>query len=179
MRTLTLTAVTRSDFSVIHTKLTSADPATVDDLWLEAGDIFVERSNTRELVGLAALYEGPERFAIFPDLMIRVRPDLARLLPAFVAEYLLTEDMRSHFRRNASGTAGNMPKIDQRILSETPVPVPSLEEQAEIVGALGAVDRKSKVEEARRAALDSLFTSLLGGLMTARRRVDHLAAEFA
>src|SRR3954447_18945009 len=53
VRTLTLTAVTKGDFSEENTKLTVAKPDAVVDLWLRPGDLFIERSNTPELVGTA------------------------------------------------------------------------------------------------------------------------------
>jgi hypothetical protein len=46
VRTLTLTSVTRRDFSLQNTKVTVADPDKVRDLWLRPGDVFVERANT-------------------------------------------------------------------------------------------------------------------------------------
>src|SRR5262249_38179224 len=87
VRTLTLSAVTDSDFSERNTKLTAADRDQVRDLWLEPGDIFVERSNTPELVGTAALFRGVRTFAIFPDLLIRVRP-AENVLPVYVEAVL-------------------------------------------------------------------------------------------
>ena len=73
MRTLTLTAVTKGDFSIENTKLTVADPAKVENLWLEPDDLLIDRSNTPDLVGTTRLYRGPKEFAIFPDLVIRAR----------------------------------------------------------------------------------------------------------
>jgi hypothetical protein len=55
IRTFTLTAVTKGDFSDQNIKRTSAEPNRVRDLWVKNGDIFVERSNTPELVGTARL----------------------------------------------------------------------------------------------------------------------------
>lgn len=132
VRTLTLTAVTMGDFSEKNTKMTVADPARVRDLWLEPGDILVERANTPELVGTARLYRGPKHFAIFPDLLIRVR--LADgVLPTFVEHALSTESARSVFRQAAQGIAGSMPKIDQDTVERLPLPVAPTAEQHRIV----------------------------------------------
>src|SRR6266496_4478863 len=73
IRTLALTAVTRSEFTESNTKHTVADPSRVRDLWLRPGDILVERANTPELVGISALYTGSSGWAIYPDLIIRIR----------------------------------------------------------------------------------------------------------
>jgi type I restriction enzyme S subunit len=168
VRTLTLTAVTQNDFSIENTKLTEADPVKVDDLWLRSGDILIERANTPEYVGLAALYEGPSNFAIFPDLMVRVRVDEARLIPRFLVEYLLTDSCRSYFRRNAAQTAGNFPKIDHATISAVPVPVPSLEVQQVVAGIALACDARISALDHEAAVLDELFRALLDELMTGR-----------
>ena len=66
VRTLTLTAVTRNEFTDVNTKLTTTSPEVARGLWLEPGDIFVQRSNTPDLVGTAARFEGRRDWAIFP-----------------------------------------------------------------------------------------------------------------
>ena len=135
IRTLTLTAVTEGDFSTQNTKITSADPQRVADLWLEPGDLLVERSNTVELVGSTALFDGSSRFAIFPDLMIRVRL-LDGILPKWTESVLRSQPVRRHFQLTAQGIAGSMPKISQSVVATLPVPVPPCAEQQNIVDAL-------------------------------------------
>jgi type I restriction enzyme S subunit len=148
IRTLTLTAVTKGDFSEANTKLTVADSEKVQDLWLEPGDILIERSNTPELVGTARLFRGPRKWAIFPDLLIRVRA--AGVLPEFLELALSTAPARQYFQGAAQGSAGTMPKIDQTTISDFEFPLPDLPEQQRIV---------AKVEEllaSVNAARDSL-----------------------
>ncbi|MCK6504165.1 hypothetical protein L6R53_12315 [Myxococcota bacterium] len=96
VRVFTLTAVTKGDFSEENTKVSVLRPEDADDVWAEPGDIFIERSNTPELVGTAALYTGRRRFAVFPDLLIRVRLD-ERLDERFLAHFLRSEAARRYF----------------------------------------------------------------------------------
>ena len=42
-------------------------------LWLQEGDILIQRSNSEQYVGVAAVYRGPPREFIYPDLMMKVR----------------------------------------------------------------------------------------------------------
>ncbi len=133
IRTLTLTAVTRNDFSDQFTKLTSADPDRVSKLWLEDQDIFIQRSNSEELVGTSAIYRGDSNWAIYPDLLIRVRVDHSLALPEYVALVLSTSPVRFYFRQHARGLSGSMPKIDQATIENVDVPLPSLQEQQEAV----------------------------------------------
>lgn len=143
VRAFTLTAVTKGDFSEKNTKLTSARPEDVQDLWVEPGDILVERSNTPELVGTARIYPGPRRFAIYPDLMIRVRI-VTDVVDRYVELVLRSERVRRYFRRSAQGIAGSMPKISQTTIEQTLVPLPPLAEQHRIVAE---VERRFSVVE--------------------------------
>lgn len=175
VRTLTLSAVTYNDFSPSNTKLTVADPNKVRDLWLKPGDILVERANTIEFVGLSALYKGPENYAIYPDLMIRVRCREEEVIPGYLVEYLRTDRCRKYFRDNASGTAGSMPKISQGVVEQALIPIPSFGEQRRIATTSEQLDDKVRSEQARLASLDALFQSLLHHLMTGKVRVNHIA----
>jgi type I restriction enzyme S subunit len=158
VRTLTLTAVTVGDFSKKNTKLTSANPSKVRDLWLEAGDLLIERSNTPELVGTARLYRGSSGFAIFPDLLIR-----ARVAPSILDRYaeivLQSDAARRYFRTRAQGIAGSMPKIDQPTVEALPVPLPPLPEQHRIVAEV----------ERRLSVVDELEATVAADLKRAER----------
>lgn len=132
VRTLTLTAVTSGDFSIKNTKPCGVPQEDAEGLWLKSGDILVERSNTRELVGTSALYRGPERFAIYPDMVIRARVRESAS-PEFITYVLKSPLARRYFQAKAKGVAGNMPKIDQPTILDLPVPLPSLKIQLSVV----------------------------------------------
>ncbi|MFI1203010.1 restriction endonuclease subunit S (plasmid) [Streptomyces sp. BHT-5-2] len=133
VRTLTLSAVTYDEFDDRFTKMTSANPERVASLWLKDGDIFVERSNSAELVGTSAIYHGPSNWAIYPDLLIRARVDRSVALPDFVALVLRTRRVQFYFRQRARGLSGSMPKIDQSTIESVEIPLPSLTRQEETV----------------------------------------------
>jgi type I restriction enzyme S subunit len=175
IRTLTLTAVTQQDFSLENTKVTCADPQRVREMWLKPGDIFIERANTAEYVGLAALYEGVEDFAIFPDLLIRIRVDNTKMRPKVLIEWLLAETCRRYYKKNARSTAGNFPKIDQGTVEKTMIPVPSPEEQKEMEDVFRTLDDKLREHASHKSALQDLFDTLLHQVMTAEICVEGLA----
>jgi len=62
------------------------------------------------------------------------------------------------------------------LVKRTLIPLPSLAEQQQIVEILSSVDRKIEAQETKKAALDSLFQTLLQNLMTAKIRVNHIEA---
>jgi type I restriction enzyme, S subunit len=171
IRTLTLTAVTRSEFTDVNTKHTVADPFRVRDLWLRSGDILVERANTPELVGTSAVYMGPSGWAIYPDLLIRVRINDAAT-PEYVQLILSTTRLRSYFRQNAKGLAGSMPKIDQDTLLRAELPIPSIEEQDRTVASVNyyrdAIDRLHRELEIARRRSSQFRRSLLAEAFAGR-----------
>ncbi len=128
IRAITLTAITTGDFSEVNTKITSADPERVRDLWLSPGDFLFQRGNTAELVGLARLYRGPARFAIFPDLVIRARVN-ETVNWDYLELVLHADKTRAYLRSKSQGSAGSMPKIDQQAIESTPIPLPCRKEQ--------------------------------------------------
>lgn len=133
VRAVTLSAVTNNEFAERYTKLTDTPGSKADSLWLKDGDIFVQRSNTPDLVGSSALYEGPNDWAIFPDLLIRVRADEREILPNYLVEVLRSESVKAYFRRSARGLSGSMPKISQSTVADVIVPLPTIERQQQWV----------------------------------------------
>lgn len=172
IRTLTLTAVTNKSFIAENTKMTTADASRVDRLWLEPGDILVQRSNTPELVGSAALYDGPTQWAIYPDLLIRVRPN-DEVEPDFLLRFLQAPSTRRQLRAQAQGIAGSMPKISQDTLEKLQVAVPSRDDQRRVVneietlhdavrGSLHEAEQcQALASDLRRSILHRAFTGRL------------------
>ena len=141
VRIATLTAATNQRFTEQNTKISTLNPDEVDGLWMEPGDLFVQRSNTPELVGSSVLYAGPEDWAIFPDLLIRLRCSEA-ILPKWMLFNLQAPEIRNSFKRQAQGTAGSMPKISQGVIAAATIQLPSVLKQTLIIAE---VDRRFSV----------------------------------
>jgi type I restriction enzyme S subunit len=71
-----------------------------------------------------------------------------------------------------SANRTTIPNLSRSRLASFAVPSPPLPEQQEIARILQAVDRKIAAEEARKQALEALFTTLLQQLMTGEVRVN-------
>ncbi|MNF72514.1 Type-1 restriction enzyme EcoKI specificity protein [compost metagenome] len=100
--------------------------------WLRPGDLLVQRANAIEHLGAAAIYNGPPLTYVYPDLMMRLRisdSDKRR----YLWRYLNSSSARRFLRGRATGTAGNMPKINGETLRSLPVPLPSNGNFAEVV----------------------------------------------
>jgi type I restriction enzyme S subunit len=170
-RTLTLTAVTQNSFIGEHTKLTTTTRDGAAGLWLEPGDVFVQRSNTPELVGTSARFDGPRDWAIFPDLLIRLRADESVIDSRFLVAALRSSQGHTQLRRRAKGAAGSMPKIDQDAVGSALIPVPPEKEQQLIVAQVAAVDTgmcrlRAELERAQRRSA-ALRRSLLAAAFSA------------
>lgn len=127
--------------------------------WLEGGDLLIQRSNSLEYVGAAAIYDGPPHQYIYPDLMMRVRisdPDVRR----FVWRYLNSDAARQYFRSRATGTAGNMPKINSNTVRELPLRVPPVPEQRRILAKLDSILARSRIVKQNLDAMPALIEKL-------------------
>ena len=109
------------------------------DLFLKTGDVLVQRSNTLEIVGIAAIFTGPSGTFIYPDLMMRLSFK-ERALANWFWRYANSTEGRRFFMSAAAGSTGSMPKISGKKVREMPVPTPPLSEQEAIADALSDAD---------------------------------------
>jgi type I restriction enzyme, S subunit len=163
-KSLTLTATTSGYFNPKHHKYLDEEIPSNSHLWLEPNDILIQRSNSLEYVGVSAIYNGKSKEFIYPDIMIKVQAN-SRIETQFLYFLLRSDLVRKYFRENATGTAGNMPKINQQTVINAPAIVPSLPEQLEIVRRVeilfGFADQLGTRIQTARTALERLTPSIL------------------
>ncbi|CAK06594.1 type I restriction endonuclease subunit S [Rhizobium leguminosarum] len=135
LKSLKLSATSSGRLRLDESTIKYLDQTLPEDskFWLLSDDIVIQRANSLELLGTTVLFDGPPGEFIFPDLMMRIRVNDKKTNPRYLATYLNSDSARSYFRANATGSAGNMPKINGSTVRETRVPTPPLEEQQEIV----------------------------------------------
>lgn len=135
------------------------------DLYLKPGDVLVQRSNTPDLVGTTAVFDGPAEMYVYPDLMMRMRfRDDATA--HFFWRYANSTSGRRFFVSTAAGSSGSMPKVSGEQLRKMPLPHPSLPEQraiaaalSDVDGLLGGLDRFiAKKRALKQAAMQQLLT---------------------
>jgi type I restriction enzyme S subunit len=136
---LTLTAVRGVDLAIEFQKPISLPENVARQFGIDAGDVFVSRANTIELVGLAAVAEEkPATRLIYPDLLIKLKADRSQILPRYLAYALRSASARKQIKARALGSSQTMVKISGERLREVSIPVPSLDKQAQIVSRLDA-----------------------------------------
>ena len=116
-----------SDTHLSARKVANLEDAVAQKYQVTKGDVFISRSNTRELVGLASIVteEVPPR-TIYPDLLIRLTPNTERIRSSFLAYVLRFPEVRRQIQDRASGSSQSMVKISGERLREVQIPVPTL-----------------------------------------------------
>lgn len=180
IKNLTLSAITKGYFLEGCFKYVDIDIADDSYLWVKNSDILIQRANSLEYVGISAIYEGKDNKYIYPDLMMKFRVNES-ILTKYLHYSLLSEATREYFRENASGTTGNMPKINQGTVSATPINLPTISEQTEIVRRVEQLfayaDTIEKQMQAALLRVNNLTQSILAkafrGELTAQWRAEN------
>ncbi|MBS9388647.1 MAG: restriction endonuclease subunit S [Dolichospermum sp. WA123] len=163
-RSLSLSATTSGRFNSEFFKYINETIPKDSHLWLKPGDILIQRANTLEYVGVSAIYHGPSSSYIYPDLMMKCRAN-NKILTEFLYYLLSSSAVRAYFRANATGTSGNMPKINQQTVISAPVRIPCIDEQQEIVRCVETLftfaDRLEARYQAARTQVERLTPTLL------------------
>ncbi|MCU0552676.1 MAG: restriction endonuclease subunit S [Leptolyngbya sp. Prado105] len=119
---LSLGAVTGFTYRSQEFKRTSEPTAEDAHYWLQEGDLLITRSNTPELVGHAAIYDGFPSPCIYPDLMMRLAINEKRASKKFIHYWLRSIFVRDYIFRSAKGTSPTMKKITQGTVMSIPFP---------------------------------------------------------
>jgi len=143
----------------------SIERKNLEKYLLKRGDILVARIGAT--TGKTYLVnECP--LSVFASYLIRLRTT-SDLLPEYL--YFFTHTSQYWAQINAVKGGRLKQGINIPVLTALLIPLPPLDEQREIARILQAVDAKIAAEQARRAALEELFKSLLHELMSGRIRV--------
>lgn len=126
------------------------DQGEINDYALYPGDVLLNRVNSRELVGKAALIPDGIGVCVFESKNIRLRPNKAVVNPAFL-NYALLCNGREHFSANAQQVVG-MASVSQTQVATFPVSLPPLSEQGRIVAKIETLMARNRT--ARDAIAD-------------------------
>jgi len=163
---LSLSAVTGFRFRSTEFKTTSESVPPESPYWLSQGDLLITRSNTADLVGHVAIYDGDPKRCLYPDLMMRIPVDRSRADVRFIYWWLRSTPARDFVRSRAKGTNPSMAKISQQTVMDIPMPVlPHIEEQRRLVALLdslqNSVDGLARKQLATSDELAALLPTVL------------------
>lgn len=123
----------------------TSDEDEINKYDLKSGDLLFNRTNSPELVGKTSIYEG-ERDAIYAGYLIRVRT-LKDINSKYI-NYFMNSIFAKHRCMEVKSDGVSQSNINAEKLGDFDIPLPSKEEQNEIVRILDKIlDDESKIEE--------------------------------
>lgn len=139
---------------------------------VRSGDIIFNNTNSPELVGKTALYEGSDEIAFSNHMTrLRVNPDL--LYPKFLS-LLLHFLWQTGYYKNICNNHVSQSSISKQVLLSIPIPLPPLEEQHRIItdieNLLGRVEatkeRLNRVPTIMQQFRQSVLAAACSGILT-------------
>lgn len=138
------------------------------------GDVLFNATNSPELVGKTALFTGAAEAVVFSNHFLRLRTDVNRLAPAFLAYWLRAQWARGIFRTLCNAWV-NQASVRKEALLGLEIDLPSLVEQQRIAAMLDKADGvRRKREEAIRLADEFLRSAYLD---LAKRHLNRASVE--
>ena len=165
---LALSAISRWGYVPGQLKPVEGSPAMKAAL-IDCGDLVVSRSNTRDLVGLPAVFSEARKDVSYPDTMMRLSFDQAAIDPLFIEQCLRTPNCRRQIQSYAAGTSASMKKINGTNLRKITVPLVSLELQREALSELDGIRRLLLGTESRVAYVNSVKSCMLETIFSIAR----------
>lgn len=165
-RFLRITDIQNGDVDWEQVPYVEINSKDVEKYRLNQGDIVFARSGATS--GKSFLIQSVPENSIFASYLIRIIPDVKTVLPEFVFLYFQSPEYWGQVGTKVAGAA--QPNINGAKLGEFVLPLPSLEQQTEIVEHLNnLVDRTRNLEAETQERLDHL-TSLKSSLLDAAFR---------
>jgi len=131
---------------------------------LQNGDILVNRVNSMKYLGKSALVRNLSEKCVFESNMMRIKINIEKVHPEYLIKYLNSRQGLNELRKNAKH-AVNQSSINQQDVKAVSIPLPSFEEQKEIISRIEALFKVARQSEARyqkvKAHVEKLTQSIL------------------
>ena len=148
------------DFSDV--KEMNFDPSDFARFRLYPGDVLInEGSGSAKEVGKPAIWHGEIEDCCFQNTLIRVRPQ--DCIPEYIYYYFLFNALTERFVSKTQGI--NIFHIGKDGLAGYPIPLPSIEEQKEVVVRLETAFSKIKRFDAERSRAETLCERLTEAIL--------------
>ncbi len=174
LRVLKISAVTKGRLDLTENKFISDEPTLREQFALKKGDILMCRTNgTLAYVGMSALVDKDIDDMIFPDKVIRVRPNLDQIAPEFLWRLLQVPAVRSQIEAAARTAVGNF-AIGGKDIKALQVPLPLPARQQDLAQALNEAMTGANSKRTEAAALRQLaWSTFEAALFTTTKVLPH------
>jgi type I restriction enzyme S subunit len=171
------TAITDSRVvDVTRARRARISPGEIQRYGLKNDDLLMSRVfATVDGVGQPALVTGLTEPAVYESNMMRIRGRKSVVDPFYLFLVLRSSWTRRYIVSVANSS--NQTSINQSDLHDLPIPVPPLEEQRRIMGAVRAIDDRRRREESALAKLRLIRSGLSQDLLSGRVGVRLLLAR--
>lgn len=148
------------------------EPVAISREWLAAGDILLVARGARNQAYFIE-DEPPFPTLAAPHFFhISLYPDAAQhLLPAFLGWQLNQQPVQDYFKRNAEGSTSK--SVRRAVVENTPLFIPTLEEQQAVIGLQRAIKRERLLAEALVANGEKLMAQICMDLMNKSKGTQH------
>jgi Type I restriction modification DNA specificity domain len=143
----------------------------VDRYRLCVGDVLFTEGGDADKVGRGFVWSGEIDLCLHQNHVFAVRVNSNRILPQFLSVFRASRAGKAYFMEAAKQTT-NLASINSTQLKQLPVPAPSIEEQREIVRALGTFSDWIDCERRCADAVRAMKAALMSGLLTGELRVS-------
>jgi type I restriction enzyme S subunit len=140
---------------------------------LSKDDIVVNRVNSLSHLGKTAIVGELSDAMVFESNMMRFRANASKVLPHFLFHWMNSPSCKAQIVGSAKRAVAQS-SINQGDLKAIVLPLPSLEEQAEIVFYFEQIESRVSLHHRKLGSLRALFSTLLHELMTAKLLVNDL-----
>ena len=161
-------------------RFSSKTPASIkhpdaENYYLSVGEIVFARTGAS--VGKSYLYKNEDGKLVFAGFLIRVRPDVNKLVPTFLAEYIKTGPYWNWVR--LMSMRSGQPGINGAEYGQLPIPLPpTLAEQSAIATALSDADALIQSLERLIAKKREIKQGAMQELLTGKKRLPGFGGEW-
>ncbi|XXY15067.1 restriction endonuclease subunit S [Sorangium sp. So ce216] len=142
----------------------------VERYLLKPGDVLFTEGGDADKLGRGCVWHGQIDVCLHQNHVFAVRTETHRLLPEFLAHWAASPKGKAYFLDCAKQTT-NLASINSTQLKAFPVPLPAIEEQTELMAAMGALESRLEAERDCSRRMQELKFALQSALLTGEIRV--------
>src|SRR6267143_2794314 len=177
--------ITKDGKLVLDNYLKVPIPERSDGYMLQPEDLLFNNTNSFQLLGKSAIFEGAPFPCTFSNHFTRIRVDRNKVLPQWVHNHLLAQFNRGYFRTIAMRFVGQSSVRTQDLLSLR-IPLPPIEEQTKISNIISTADNAiqktneivAKTQRLKKGLMQKLLTKGMGHTKSKQTELGELPEDW-